>query len=475
MIAPIHQQLSSLAASVLSDPFVAAKDLSGSFAPFFSGGMGNFPYYYLDPASLLFNVRTYNWINTSLANNASPIMQGNGLFSNYFLNAISKVTYSLSSTDQATLNAAQANAINQQMSLLLQWRTVFGSIPSPSGGMQPIDQVINTICTEWAIGPTDFLTLLNATDINTVLNNVPENAHSIIPYLAAYTKAIDGAGVLLNATSMNNGYLRRALTALQSPAVSNGGIVANDQFTYPAYEVTTPLQDIIAGLDDNSKTIVIDIMISLRSDGNISIDIEGTETFDAIADDLLRIAIDDDPNYFHTIIEGCNSPMHLQLTFKGVTVVNFGPVAFDHVSGKNWYWAEAILNAAENGTKDVTGFKFSPNPGIDFSDSGPFGFITAMIISSQPTIEFTIGNMDSDAVQAKVQSSSAINISLLNTPIGTEGPINITSAVMPGQDKTLQHSIIIEPAPMLAQAGPAIDSRAWVHGVQTVFPAASAL
>jgi hypothetical protein len=474
MLAPIHQQLSSLAASVLSDPFVAAKGSSSNFVPFFSSGIGNFPYYYLDPSSLLFNALTYNWINTSLNNNIAPIMQGGGLFSNYFLNAISKTTYSLSSADQATLNAAQANAINQQLALLLQWRTVFGSIPPARGSMQPIDQVINTICTEWAIGPTDFLTLLNAPDISVLLNNTPANAQSIIPYLSAYIKAIDGAGALLSATTMNNGYLRQALAALQSPSATNGGIVVNNQFTYPAYEVTTPLPDIIAGLDDGSKTIVVDIMIALLSDGQISIDIEGTENFDAMAGDLLRITLDDDPNYFHTIIAGSNSPIHLQLIFKGVTVVNFGPVAFDKAASKNWYWPEAILNAVENGTKDVTGFKFAPNPGIDFGNNGPFGFLAAMIISNQPTIEFTIGNMDSNAVQAKVKSSSAVKISLLNTPLGMpDNPVNITSAAMSGFSGETENSIVIDPAPMLLQAGPSIDARAWVHAVQTVFPAVS--
>jgi hypothetical protein len=482
MIAPIRQQLSSLAASVLSGPAIAARGvtpqiLSSAIVPFFSGGMGNFPYYYLDPANLLFNVLTYNWINTSLANNTPPIMQGNGLFSNYFLSAVSKITYSLSSTDQAALNAAQVNATNQQMALLLQWKSVFGSIPVASGGMQPIDQVINIICTTWAPEPTDLSTLLNAPDISAVLSKTPANAQSIIPCLTAYIKALDGSAALLSATSMNNSYLRQALDALQRPTATNGGIVANNQATYPAYGITTPLQDIITGLGNDSHTILIDITVTKLSDGQISIGIEGTETFAAMADDLLSITLDDDPNYFSTIVEGTDSPMHLLLTFKGVTLVNLTPGVFDKANGKNWYWPEAILNAVENATaKDVTGFKFSPSPGIDFSNNGPFGFITAMAISNQPTIQFTVGNMDSNAIQAKVQSSSSVKISLLNTPIGTpDGPVNVTSSEVAGQSiaaQEVQNSITIDPSPSFRSTSPAIDAVAWVHGVQTVFPGA---
>ncbi|MFA6057574.1 MAG: hypothetical protein WC756_05210 [Taibaiella sp.] len=485
MIAPIRQQLSSLATSVLSGPTIATRgeapiDILGSspLMPFFSSGMGNFPYYYMDPANLLFNVLTYNWINTNLANNVAPIMQGSGLFSNYFLSAISKIIYSLSSTDQAALNAAQANSINQQGALLLQWRTVFGSIPVASGGIQSIDQVIHIICTDWATVPTDLATLQSAPDISTLLDKTPANAQSIIPYLAAYIKAIDGAATLMSVTSMNNSYLRQALSALQRPSAINGGIVANNQSIYPAYEVTTPLQDIITGLANGGNNIVIDIIITPLSNGQVTVDIEGTENFDAMADDLLSIVLDDDPNYFSTIIAGANSPMHLLLTFNGVTLVNFAPATFDMTSGKNWYWPEVILNAVENGTKNVTGFKFSPNPGIDFSDKGPFGFITAMAISNLPTIQFTVDNMDSSTIQAKVQRSSTVKISLLNTPIDIpDGGINVTSSATAGQDRDLQatqSSIVIDPAPMFTNATPAIDATAWVHGVQTVFPVASA-
>jgi hypothetical protein len=169
--------------------------------------------------------------------------------------------------------------------------------------------------------------------------------------------------------------------------------------------------------------------------------------------------------------------MHLLLTFKGVTLVNLTPGVFDKASGKNWYWPEAILNAVENATtQDVTGFKFLPSPGIDFSNNGPFGFITAMAISNQPTIQFTVGNMDSNAIQAKVQSSSSVKISLLNTPIGApDVPVNITSSDVAGQSmaaQETQNSITIDPSPSFRSTSPAIDAVAWVHGVQTVFPGA---
>ncbi|HYH56564.1 MAG TPA: hypothetical protein VD772_08140, partial [Anseongella sp.] len=101
----IHQQLASLATAVHAAPVSAARSIApgpssavtanavkNAFVPFFSGGMDQFPYYYLDPATLLFNTLTYNWINASLVNNNPPILQGSGLFTNYFLTALSKVT-----------------------------------------------------------------------------------------------------------------------------------------------------------------------------------------------------------------------------------------------------------------------------------------------------------------------------------------------------------------------------------------------
>jgi hypothetical protein len=97
-----------------------------------TGGSGEFPYYYTNPTNLLFNNATWSWIDTSLVSGASPAQLADEQFTNVYIELLSKVGYSLSSADQATLNAASANATNQQMALLNAWKAAYGSIPSPT-------------------------------------------------------------------------------------------------------------------------------------------------------------------------------------------------------------------------------------------------------------------------------------------------------------------------------------------------------
>jgi hypothetical protein len=479
------QQLASLASSLLSGTTNVAEvgkpmkmrpmmqSAGINLSPFFTGSLGNFPYYYLDPNTLLFNSLTYNWINANLKNNTPPIMQGSGYFTNYFISALSSVSYSLSSADQAALSAATQNVNNQQLSLLLAWKGVFGKIPAPTGGLLPVDIILNTVCTTWASPAVTLAALLSTANPGALLNKIPAGAQSIIVPLGNYINASNSCTSLRNASSMNNGYLQSALAALQSPASANGGLAANDENIYPAYSVLTPLPDIIAALSNSANTIVLNMTISKLANGQVSVSLNGGPGFNANVDDLFSIVLADNTNFFSNLVSTSSAPVQMKMTFTGVTMVNFGPVPFNSTTGQNWYWMTPIINAITNTGNDVTGFVFSPGPGIDFTNAGPFGFLSGVAISNQPSFQIVATGVTTNKIQAAVQESSTAKVSFLNAQLGdpaTTYSLNYTHTMSAGQSLDSQNSLTIDSAPTTVATGN-LNSLAWVHGVITNYPA----
>jgi hypothetical protein len=91
-------------------------------------------------------------------------------------------------------------------------------------------------------------------------------------------------------------------------------------------------------------------------------------------------------------------------------------------------------------------------------------------------LQITANNVDGNAIKTAIQSSSSVKLSFLNTPLGgPSGNYSVNFAVPGGKLKSTggQNSIVITSAPVkLLTAGNALNSVAWVHGVQTNFPAA---
>src|SRR5262245_66300771 len=87
--------------------------ISPGYAPFSSGALGSFPYYWQTPSELKFNATTYQWIGAGLKAGANPV-ELDGVFANRFISALSSIVYMNSTADQAQLVCAQNKASNEQ-------------------------------------------------------------------------------------------------------------------------------------------------------------------------------------------------------------------------------------------------------------------------------------------------------------------------------------------------------------------------
>ncbi len=441
------------------------------FKPFTTGAKGNFPYYWQSPQNLEFNAKTYAWIESNLKANTSPVQLGQ-IFTNLYIQALSSVSYSLSTSDQAKLAQNTANTINQQGALLSAWRDAFGSIPKGTGTQQPIDLVLQEITHGWALPPTTLERLQNSLDLQQSLNKIPSSGRSVLPALSNYLSAIDNSISLINATTMNNGYLSRALAAAQNPSLDNGALTISDGWTVPAYAVATPLPQILRDLNATPDAAAPRLKMSVGRSfaADYSVAINGGRSIDIAAADFLTIATDRSSNLFHDAIVDRSKSTEVEVAFNGTATVYFGPVAFSMPLLKNWFWTDPIEQAVKNAGQDVSGFKFSPVPQIDFSPSGPFGLVTGVVISRNPSLSISAESGNYKAIAQDMESAQSVRLKFLGRPMGSRGEDSdyTISTKIDATASTVK--LDFEQSPTASED--TMDSTAFVLGVQTSFPAA---
>jgi hypothetical protein len=435
------------------------------------GAAGNFPYYYSDPATLSFNSATYNWININLLNNLPPVQQSTGnSFTNEMIAVLSKVTYKLSAADQITLNNAYSNAQNQQLSLLQAWQAAFGSFPAGAG--RPIDNIMSTIASTWASPATTFNAIQNSINLNQLLNNAPPTGQGLFPLVANYVNALGSGVTLANAVTMNNAYVRLALNALQNPAAANGAIQTNDgtQKFYPAYNMNTPLTSIINSLQNKSSTIQITMDVSIASESEYSVSIQGGTSFRIPFLDFFSLGVSGNASYFHDEMVKNSDSVSITMTFTGPTIVNYAPLTFNQSTQQGWFFMAPILEAIKNQGQDVSGYQFAPSPGIDFSNNGPFGLLQGVAIANYPSAKIVIKSSSYQSIQTTFQQTVSVGISFLGIPLGSSTESTYShSASSSSTDSTV--TITLNPPPNMV-AGTSISSMGWILGAQTNYPAA---
>ena len=453
----------------------AITGLSGTshidLVPLKLGNQGQFPYNFQNSSNLLFNALTYNWIAANLmAGGSAPAQLDQNFFTNEYISVLSKVVYSLSQSDLSKLVTAQKAATQQQSALLNAWVQAFGSLPQATPTQQPIDIITSTIATTWASPATTLSAMQSSMNINALLNNTPASGQPVRPVLAAWLDAIGASISLQNQVTMNNAYVAKALAAAQTATAANGGLALDNNTTVPAYSVTPQMSDIQNHLGDpNANTVEATMTVSRASQSEYSVSIQGGAQFSIPVLDFFGVSAGGSASYFSDQIATTSNQVTIQLTFTGLNLVNFGPTAFSQSTLQGWLYMDPIREAIQNGSNDVSGFKFSPTPSVDFSTNGPFGFLTGVAIVNEPTIVLTITSSNFQSILTTLTTEEHLGISFLGIPLASASSSTYSST---GAQQGSSETIIIKMSPPLDTiAGNTNKSVAWVVGAETSYPA----
>ena len=451
---------------------LGAKPLVG----FQTGSLGNFPYYWTSSRNLNFNALTYDWINANLAANSSPVSQAEGsTFTSQFVTALESISYSLSTDDQNELNEGAKKATQQQTALLNNWKNAFGKLPDPEGHGEVIDAILGTIQTEWSSkSPLTLMDIRNARNLDRLLDKAPSAGQPILPVLTNYLNAISSTLSLRNSVALNNRFLIDAQLALEDPSKGNGGLELSNDKLVPAYRVATPLAEILNGLDPqaNKNEVKLGLTITRTSKSEFKVEITGGTSFTVPVLSFFKLNVGGKANYFQEDIVSRTESIKIEMVYSGPTLVQFGPVPFEKTGGtSSWFFMQAIEDAVKNTGEDVSGYKFSPVPNIDFGKSGPFGFLTACAIANYPSVKITVESADFKSIETEFKQSAKVGISFLGIPFGINGNESSYSSDITTDASKNSISITLDPPKELV-AGTADESSGWILGVATEYPGA---
>lgn len=434
---------------------------------------GNFPYVWQDPSNLKFNSKTYDWISSNFAANTNPYAFAQGTdFTNQYLQAATNISWSLSSDDQAKLNDAAKKATQQQAAVLNAWQAAYGSLPD---GNTPMDAISQKITQEWASPPTTLNDIKSSTNLNKTLNNVPASGEPIVPVFVSWLNALGSSVALQNQVTMNNGYLARAIDAIQDPTKVNGGMLLNNSGTTykPAYDVATPVADIENAMADDSNKITLEMSVSRSTEKQFDVSVSGSTGF-SIPIDFFTIGVGGSADYFSSNIATTDNKTTVSMSFPGVNLVSYGPPAFTQAgASENWYWMDPINEAVKNSypAKDVSGFKWATDPTIsDWSETGPFGYTMGAAIANYPTITIKVESEDYQRIQKTFEQSVSSSVSFLGIKLASASESTYSNNVQ--TDASSKTVTITMSPPKSLVAGTVADSIGWILGVQTAFPAA---
>jgi hypothetical protein len=234
------------------------------------------------------------------------------------------------------------------------------------------------------------------------------------------------------------------------------------------------LEDILHGLNstDQSNTVKYKMSVLRDSSTQCSVSLTSFGAPDRVPiSDFLTIETGDGQDLFKDYIVDGSEPAQIELTFMGVTTVNFGPVDFSMTDTKHWYWISPINQAIANEGKDISGFKFLPKPQIEFARTGPFGFLTGVTIAKKASLTISSKSGNRKQIADAIKASPSVRLKFLKTPIST----GVTDS--PKYDialSTLSRDacVVVNLNPSSEHAADSLDSTAFVLCVQTRYPSA---
>jgi len=384
------------------------------------------------------------------------------------------LNWKLSPSDEQVLVNAENNATSQASQLISNWQNMSFQPPIPptvTGTYPCVNFITNAIC-KWSSTPNVTLQMIQTSrNVTALLNLAPNGASLIYPCLTLYLNALS-VGISLQNEEMYTGAVIEALKDnVTSPSVDpSGGLVfPNIPGVYPAYTVKQGGMEVTNGLNKTSNALNISVQVTRDSVDSSSVSVEGGASLTVPGLDWFTGSFGGSGNYSYSQETAVNSKMTIQLTFSGVTPVNFEPEGFIYSSNYGWFDPSIIVQAS-NYNPNTTGFCFNTKPTINLGVNGDMGLATGMMISNAPSLQVTYEGSNSETIvqQWKAQENSSFSLFGLFTFGASSSQSNFQSSV-----KTSESGFTITWTPPDAAVVTPLLRTAFLIGVSVSWPYSS--
>ncbi|MEM7040717.1 MAG: hypothetical protein AAF570_27395, partial [Bacteroidota bacterium] len=373
-----------------------------------TGGQGDFMWYYQN-INQDFNQKTFDYISA----NVSPgelddtiQISSSGGFPNNYDQVLNSIIYSLSSENQAELDAAQKEASTQQQTIIADYQSTYGEITDEQMEEAGVDTKIDYVVSYqmgyiWSCSeqngepPINWTEMAAARNLKDLLPCAPISADTVINDVAIYLNMMAPVNGLQDKVQNGDWTLQSLKTNTEYPSENNGGMKTFDPNTGAVsesynvgYGISTSLASIQNDLENTSRTIQMTLETSEASGSEVNVSVEGSAGLSIGS--WLTFSTSAGASYDMSSVEGTSKDAAVSITWEGYSIVPMAPTAWQQATNVGWYYDEVIRQATENGDQDVDGFKWvGDQPPFDMgnvADGGNFGLLTNLLISNYPTI-----------------------------------------------------------------------------------------
>lgn len=403
---------------------------------------GDFLYVFQN-VNQVFNQGTFDYISANVTPGTiagTANLSASGGFPNAYVQIISKIAYSLSNADSATVNAAQRNAQAQAQTIVSDYQTTFGQItPTQLSAAQAAVgqfavQTLQDYVISYVLGylwsgqqqsskpPLTYKQMASARNLSQLLPLMPASGNQVVSDVSLYLNMLQAANTILSNQQLGSWILAQLNGNTSTPTTANGGmstINPNTGAILPSLQVaygmgSASVASIQNDLNNKSRTIVIGMQTSSASGDQLNVSIQGQAGFSVGS--LLRFTTSVGGSYDMSKMQGTSTNASISINYAGYSIVPMAPLAWQQATNQGWEFDDPIAQAVANGQQDITGFKFvAPVNNYNFgpfANGGNFGRLSSLLIANYPTITITYSNANFQQFKQAWQETATGNLTL---------------------------------------------------------------
>jgi hypothetical protein len=366
-----------------------------------------------------FNEGTLDFIGANVIPGSAPGMarlSSAGSFQNAWAQLLTGLIYSLSSDDTVRLNRTVLAAQVHAQQVVTDYVAIFGSVNDaaraaaraalPSANIQNSFDYITAYvmgylwsgASRTKAAPLTPRQMSNSSGLLSLLPGAPLSARPLVA-TTAQTFALQQRAQLITAQQEQGHWiLTQMLANLTTPTEANGGMQTVNPNTgavseafQPAYSAAASISAIENDLSNDTRVLRISMPMAPNAAGS-----------------QVRFAA----------AQGEAAETRITIEYRGYCLVPVGPQPWQQASNRGWYSSDPVVQAVNNGSRDVTGFHFvSPSPFrlTNIDNGGNVGFISAVLISNSPTVTVHYDNTDPAAVKRTLPDNQTGTLELFGS------------------------------------------------------------
>lgn len=441
------------------------------------GSLGDFPWFWQNGTN--FNAKTYTWLNNVFAYNTTDHYLESSVenFLTEYFNVLMDTSYSLSTSDAAAINNANLANASVVNTIITDWTTSQGAFPAGTNTQSAQLNYIMTQVISWGTNGLTLGALRTSVNPMSLLPNIPVGASQIVNDLMTYlgnTSSV--ANIQAAVVSANNQLAQTRANVSPAPTTlkDNGWMqIVNDSGNFqivPKFTIAESTGDIRNALfpaSGSGTNFTSTFTATKESSTKVSVTAEGGIAGFGDVLDLIFLEGEASAKYSLWSFDTSLSSVSIAMEFNGVTTVTPAPVSYDISTGAGWFNPAPIRSAVAYNT-GVSGYEFTPNPGLNFAAKGNFGMISRLMISQQPTVTLTFETSNYSAFQKIISEQSEWGIAFLGIPLagGSQSYYKATTS----QDSKANTVTIVMTPPATSSPITPTDQLAYVIGAEILWP-----